>query len=273
MRNNSQQKENTQQLKETIHKLQQKEVSQRFEIAKLKKLLVERNQEYKLVSDQLQELKRIQQRDNQYILKIDNYVANLKKKLQKANIKIESLESKFCSSRVKQNIINDDSFNGNDSFQTEHTTISTKLPIPKQSSNRSNQPNSVNKPKLICKPIKVQLPYPNTSFTENQEILENNSIIKPNALQEQILNRILDDEEFINSFTNQYGQMQTDLFSYYKNQTQPLSFASNSRQSNFSFANSEKKYNGNDKQQQKQSNKQYHSMSIDEKENNNKYFN
>ncbi|CAK59939.1 unnamed protein product (macronuclear) [Paramecium tetraurelia] len=272
MRNNSQQKESISQLKETIHKLQQREASQRFEIVKLKKLLVERNQEYKLVSDQLQELQRIQQRDNQYILKIDNYVSNLKKKLQKANIKIESLESKFSSSRVKQNISNDDSFNGNDSFQTEPTTISTKQPILKQTSNRSNQPYSVNKPKLICKPIKVQLPYPNTSFTENQEISENSSLIKPRALQEQILNRILDDEEFINSFSHQCGQMQTDLFSYYKNQTQPLSFACNSRQSSFSFANSEKKQNQNVKQQ-KQSNRQYHSMSIDEKENNNKYFN
>ncbi|CAD8194102.1 unnamed protein product [Paramecium pentaurelia] len=272
MRNNSQQKENTSQLKETIHKLQQRDATQRFEIAKLKKLLVERNQEYKLAFDQLQELKRIQQRDNQYILKVDNYVAKLKQKLQKANIKIDSLESKFSSSRVKQNITIDDSFNGNDSFQTDHLTISTKHPILKQTSNRSNKAYSVNKPKLICKPIKVQLPYPNTSYTENQEILENNSLNKPYPLQEQILNRILDDEEFINNFSNQFDQMKTDLFSYQKSQTQPLNFSCNSRQSNFSFVNSEKKQNRNDKQQ-KQYNRQYHSISIEEKENNSKYFN
>ncbi|CAD8113675.1 unnamed protein product [Paramecium sonneborni] len=270
MRNNSQQKESIQQLKEIIHRLQQKEALQRFEIAKLKKQLVERDQEFKLVADQLQELRRIQQRDNQYILKIDNYVANLKQKLQKANIKIEPFESKFCSSR--QNIPLEDSFIGQDSFHTDNFTINTKQPILKQTSNRSNQSYSVNKKKLIQKPIKVQLPYPNTSFTENQEILENNSQLKPSLLQEQILNRILDDEEFINNFTNQYGQMQTDLFSYQKSQTQPLSFTCNSRQSNFSFANSEKKQNRNSKLH-KSANRQYHSISIDEKENNSKYFN
>ncbi|CAK91963.1 unnamed protein product (macronuclear) [Paramecium tetraurelia] len=273
MRNNSQQKESISQLKETIHKLQQRDASQRLEIAKLKRLLLERNQEYKLVSEQLQDLQRVQQRNNQYILKIDNYVVKLKQKLQKASIKIESLESKFSSSRVKQNnIIIDESFNVNDSFQTEHSPISTKYPILKQTSNRSNQAHSVNKPKLICKPIKVQMPYPNKSYTENQEILENNSLIKPCPLQEQILNRILDDEEFMNNFSNQFDQMQTDLFSYQKSQTQPLSFSCNSRQSNFSFVNSEKKQNWNDKQY-KQPNRQYHSISIEEKENNSKYFN
>ncbi|CAD8117794.1 unnamed protein product [Paramecium sonneborni] len=273
MKNNSQQKESTQQLKEIIHRLQQREASQRIEIAKLKILLVERDQEFKLVADQLQELRRIQQRDNQYILKIDNYVANLKQKLQKANIKIESFESKFSSSRVKQNYPLDDSFNGYDSFHTDNSTISTnKKQILKQKSNRFNLPYSVKKPKLIQKPIKVQLPYPNTSFTENQEILENNTLLKPSPLQEQILHRILDDEEFINNFTTQYGQMQTDLFSYQKSQTQPISFACNSRQSNYNFANSEKKQNHNSKLQ-KHTNRQYHSISIDEKENNSKYFN
>ncbi|CAD8068186.1 unnamed protein product [Paramecium sonneborni] len=272
MRSNSQQQQSTQQLKETIHKLQQRDASYRLEIAKLKKQLNERDHEYKLAIDELQELKRIQQRDNQYIMKIDNYVMNLKQKLHKANIKIGSLESKLSSSRAKQISSQEDIINNNETFQTEISQISNHQPIIKQQSNRSNQTYASNKPKLICKPVKFQLPYPNTGFTENQDINENCSFIKPSPLQEQILNRILDDEEFSTNLSQKLTQFQSQSFNSQKNKTQPITFICNSRQSNFSFANSEKKPTNLDKIA-KGSNRQYHSVSTDDKENTLQYFN
>ncbi|CAD8148980.1 unnamed protein product [Paramecium octaurelia] len=271
MRSNSQQQQSTQQLKETIHKLQQRDASYRLEISKLKKQLSERDHEYKQALEELQELKRIQQRDNQYIMKIDNYVMNLKQKLHKANIKIGSLESKLSSSRAKQTISFEEITNHNETFQTEISQMSAHQPIVKQQSNRPNQTYASNKPKLICKPVKFQLPYPNTGFTENQEINDNSSFIKPSPLQEQILNRILDDEEFSANFSQKLVQFQNDSCSQ-KNKTQPMTFTCNSRQSNFSFANSEKKPTNNEKSV-KGSNRQYHSVSTDDKENTYQYCN
>ncbi|CAD8064213.1 unnamed protein product [Paramecium primaurelia] len=254
----------------TIHKLQQRDASFRLEIAKLKIQLNERDHEYKLALEELQELKRIQQRDNQYIMKIDNYVMNLRSKLHKANIQIGSLESKLSTSRAKEIVQLEDISNHNETFQTEVSSISTHQPIIQYQSNHSNY--AFNKPKLICKPNKFQMPQPNKRFTEDQDINDNCLFIKPSPLQEQILNRILDDQELSSNLSQKLVQFQSDAQNQQKHQKQPLTFICNSRQSNFSFANSEKKPTNVDKNA-KGSNRQYHSVSIDDKENVYQYCN
>ena len=67
-----------------IHQLHQKDGSQRLDIARLKKQNGELRAEIAEQQKQIHELERIQKRDNDYILRIDKTLMQLKEKLQDA---------------------------------------------------------------------------------------------------------------------------------------------------------------------------------------------